>query len=94
MAVGQNGTVDVFNGTTWTATTGNGGAGMLAGVSCVDTSNCYATGKQGITIATANGGGSWAIQAGGGTTQQMNGISCSAASTCVAAGNGGTILAP
>ena len=30
IAVGQNGTVDVCNGTTWTATTGNGGTGMLA----------------------------------------------------------------
>ena len=34
IAVGQNGTVDVFNGTTWTATTGNGGTGMLADVDC------------------------------------------------------------
>ena len=32
IAVGQNGTVDTFNGTTWTATTGNGGSGMLADV--------------------------------------------------------------
>ena len=39
MAVGQNGTVDVWNGTTWTATTGNGGSGMLAGVSCLDTTS-------------------------------------------------------
>ena len=45
-------------------------------VDCLDTSNCYATGKQGVTLATTNGGGSWTMQAGGGTTQQMNGISC------------------
>ena len=36
MAVGQNGTVDIFNGATWTATTGNGGTGMLASVACLD----------------------------------------------------------
>ena len=92
VAVGQNGTVDVFDGSTWTATTGNGGAGTLAGVTCTDASTCYAVGKQGITIATTNGGGSWTPQAGGGTTQQMNSISCVDPAMCVAVGNAGAVL--
>ena len=92
IAVGQNGTVDVFNGTTWTATTGNGGTGMLADVDCDGNLVCYATGKQGITLLTTTGGTTWTMQAGGGTTQQMNGISCPNDGTCYAAGNAGTIL--
>ncbi len=81
MAVGQNGTVDVYNGTTWTATTGNGGTGMLAARDAASArARCYATGKQGVTIATTDGGAHWTQQAGGGTTQQMNGVSCPSAS--------------
>jgi photosystem II stability/assembly factor-like uncharacterized protein len=99
VAVGQNGTVDVYNGSTWTATAGNGGTGTLASVVCPGGNLvCYATGKQGITILTTTGGTSWTIQAGGGSqANQLNGISCPNASTCYATGNGaasapGTIL--
>jgi photosystem II stability/assembly factor-like uncharacterized protein len=94
IAVGQNGTVDVYNGSTWTATTGNGGTGTLADVACPGGNLvCYATGKQGITLLTTTGGTSWTQQAGGGSqANQMNGISCTDTSTCYAAGNAGTIL--
>ena len=91
-ASGQSGTIDVFNGSGWTAATGNGGGVFLAGVTCADASTCYAVGKQGVTITTTNGGTSWSQQAGGGTTQQMNAVSCSSNDACVAVGNAGTIL--
>ena len=94
IAVGQNGTVDVYNGTTWTATTGNGGTGTLADVTC-DGGNlvCYATGKQGITLLTTTGGTSWTQQAGGGSQAiQLNGISCPSTSLCYTAGAAGTLL--
>jgi photosystem II stability/assembly factor-like uncharacterized protein len=94
IAVGQNGTVDVYNGSTWTATTGNGGTGTLADVVCPGGNLvCYATGKQGITILTTTGGTSWTQQAGGGSqANQLNGISCTSTSTCYAAGNAGQLL--
>ncbi|HEY7017326.1 MAG TPA: PxKF domain-containing protein, partial [Gaiellaceae bacterium] len=92
--VGQNGTVDTFDGTSWSATSGNGGTGTLADVTCDGGSlNCYATGKQGVTLVTTNGGTSWTIKAGGGSqANQLNGISCLTASLCYAAGNAGTVL--
>ncbi|MGZ4308156.1 MAG: OmpL47-type beta-barrel domain-containing protein [Gaiellaceae bacterium] len=94
IAVGQNGTVDVYNGTTWTATTANGGTGTLADVTCDGGSLvCYATGKQGITLLTTTGGSSWTIQAGGGSqANQLNGISCPSTGTCYTAGAAGTLL--
>jgi photosystem II stability/assembly factor-like uncharacterized protein len=93
IAGGQNGTVDVYNGSTWTATTGNGSTGTIAALTC-DGGNlvCYATGKQGVTLRTTTGGTAWTTQAGGGTTNQMNGVSCPNAATCFAVGAGGTIL--
>ena len=94
IAVGQNGTVDTLQRQTWTATTGNGGTGMLADVAC-DGGNlvCYATGKQGVTLLTTTGGTSWTQKAGGGSqANQMNGISCTSTSVCTAVGNAGTIL--
>jgi photosystem II stability/assembly factor-like uncharacterized protein len=97
MASGQNGTTDVWNGSSWTATTGNGGGVFLSGVTCLSTTTCFAAGKQGVTIATTNGGATWTQQAGGGTTAQMNSVSCPTVDTCFAVGNGsasapGTIL--
>jgi photosystem II stability/assembly factor-like uncharacterized protein len=92
VASGQSGTLDVLSGSTWTATTGNGGGAFLAGVTCLNATTCYAAGKQGVTLATTNGT-TWTQQAGGGTTQQMNSVSCPTTSVCFAAGAAGTILA-
>jgi photosystem II stability/assembly factor-like uncharacterized protein len=94
IAVGQNGTVDVYNGSTWTASTGNGGTGTLADVVCPGGNLvCYATGKQGVTLLTTTGGTSWTQQAGGGSqANQLNGISCTSTSSCYAAGNAGQLL--
>ena len=69
MAVGQSGTVDVVqrhdvDGDHRQRRHRNARERHAAS----STSNCYATGKQGITIATTNGGGRWTQQAGGGTT--------------------------
>ncbi len=92
VATGQNGTVDVLSGGTWTATTGNAGGAFLAGVTCLNATTCTTVGRNGVTLATTNGT-TWAQQAGGGTTQQINGMACPSASVCYAAGNAGTILA-
>jgi photosystem II stability/assembly factor-like uncharacterized protein len=92
VASGQNGTIDVLSGGTWTASSGNGGGAFLASVTCLNATTCYAAGKQGVTLATTDGL-TWTQQAGGGTTQQVNAISCPSTSVCFAAGNGGTILA-
>ena len=62
VATGQGGTIDVLSGTTWTATTGNGGGAFLASVTCLDANTCYAAGKQGVTLGTtdaAHTGPSW-----------------------------------
>jgi photosystem II stability/assembly factor-like uncharacterized protein len=92
IASGQNGTVDIWNGTAWAVTTGLGGNVFLSGVACPAAGTCFIAGKQGVTLATTNSGGAWAQQAGGGTTSQMNSISCTSADACVAAGAGGTVL--
>ncbi len=92
VATGASGTIDVLSGTTWTATTGNAGGGLIAGVSCPGTTTCYVVGKQGVTYATTNGT-TWTQQAGGGTNQQTNSISCPTASTCFAVANTGAIIA-
>jgi len=80
-----------WNGNTWTAFSGAGGAQNLFGIFCTASNNCETVGAS-RTIEVWNGT-SWALQT---TTAlpntQYNGIYCNAASDCWTVGNvsGGT----
>ena len=83
---GQNGTVDICNGTAWTATTGNGGNVFLADVACPAASTLLRRRQAGRHAATTTGGARGRSRRAAGRRSQMNGISCTSADACVAAG--------
>ena len=91
IAAGQNGTIDVYNGASWTATTGNGGTGMLATSPArheplLRDRQAGRHDRHDERRRLVDPAGRRRHDA------QMNGISCPSTSTCYAVGNGGTIL--
>ena len=81
-AVGGNGFVLVWNGTSWTLAHG-GAFPRLSGVSCTSTRFCIAIGADG-TIVSIDGGFTWGVGAG----QEGSGVSCVSSTACVATTGG------
>ena len=101
--------VDLWNGTTWTLTTGFGvtaDGDTLSGVSCASTVDCIAVGGamtgsvSGEGLVGSFNGTTWTAaavpSAGGSTDDTLMGVSCVSTSDCVAVGseNGGGIWSP
>src|SRR5262249_3018809 len=75
---------------TWAAQTSDITA-SLKGVSCPDTSTCFAAGGSGTILHTTTGGTTWTAQASG-TTRSLYAVNCPSTSVCEAVGAGGTIV--
>jgi hypothetical protein len=89
-----------FNGTSWSNVTAASPAGAtfteLRGVSCINTTSCYAAGRHQTTVTTNkplvetfNGtsfSGVAVTSPAGTTTAELNDIACSAANACTAVG--------
>jgi hypothetical protein len=98
---------EVWNGSSWTATSlpepSGATAGELLGISCVSARACEAagdaTGKAGNSVMVAEvwDGAKWSLQPvrapSGSTGAALTGVSCSAVSLCVAGGAYGTTKA-
>lgn len=77
-------------GATWTRRTSNAGTGrFLNGVACVSTT-CYAVGRSGAIVTSADAGVTWSPMTSG-TTSQLTGITCTTQADCVATGQGGVV---
>ena len=63
-----------------------GGTPSLEGVTCPDSSHCFAVGGSTI-LSSSNGGLSWAATSGG---QNLTGVSCQSDTSCAAVGSAGT----
>ncbi len=87
-AVGFDGTIRSWNGTSWSADT-SGTAQLLLGVACASPSLCKAVGEGG-TILSWNGR-SWSPDTSG-LTGTLRGVACLAPSFCKAVGFDGTIV--
>ena len=94
-AVGDNGQILAYNGTSWTPQT-SGTTAFLNFIACLSASTCYAVGTGGAISVTVNSGSSWSPTTGSSNTSQvLNAIACPQATpsvTCYAVGGGGTIL--
>jgi photosystem II stability/assembly factor-like uncharacterized protein len=96
VATGQTGTIDVYNGSSWTVTsTTLGTSAFLANVSCLTENDCFASGHGGLTVnfdstnvaatITQLNGGTFA-----GTIEALN---CPSVTNCIAVGTSGAIIA-
>lgn len=85
--------IELWQGSGWENVSPTDQDVELNGVSCVDTSNCFAVGKDGdgqtLTMRTTNGGETWTTQTSpneGTDTNELNGVSCVSVTFCWAAG--------
>jgi hypothetical protein len=63
----------------------------LMGVSCTDTSHCWAAGQKGVVIVTSNGGTTWTSETTGDMANDFNAIACGDSSHCWATDNKGNV---
>ena len=90
LAVGASGTVDYFNGTTWTVKASLG-TGNLNAITCVDATHCWVVGDSGLIDFSASiSAPSWTSETSN-TSANLYGIACTATTTCEFVGANGTI---
>jgi len=79
-------------GTTWTPQSLPIGTGLLAGVACASSSDCWAAGydlfsQVGTVVATTDGGATWSAQTLPNGTGVLAGVACASSSDCWAVGS-------
>lgn len=74
------------DGTTWNYQTLPAGVLELYGISCVNTSDCWAVGSGPAILVTTDGGTTWTSQQSGGSSFGPGRITCLDTSTCWAVG--------